>query len=44
MNIGIYVYEQVEVLDFAGPGKVFTTASRVHARQNPGVSLFDLYT
>ena len=43
MNIGIYVYDQVEVLDFSGPFEVFTTASRVYGRQNPGASLFDVY-
>ncbi len=43
MNIGIYIYDQAEVLDFAGPFEVFTTASRVHARQNPAASLFDVY-
>lgn len=34
--VGIYVFPEVEVLDFAGPYEVFTTASRVHARLNPG--------
>ena len=43
MNIGIYVYDQAEVLDFAGPFEVFTTASRVHGRQNLNVSLFDVF-
>lgn len=33
--IGIYIYDEVEVLDFAGPYEVFTTATRVHAKQNP---------
>jgi len=42
VNIGIYIYDNAEVLDFAGPFEVFTTASRVHARQNPGASLFDV--
>ncbi|MCG8524759.1 MAG: DJ-1/PfpI family protein [Opitutales bacterium] len=28
-NIGIYVYNQAEVLDFSGPFEVFSTASRV---------------
>lgn len=28
MNIGIYIYNQVEVLDFCGPFEVFCTASR----------------
>jgi transcriptional regulator GlxA family with amidase domain len=27
MNIGIYIYDQAEVLDFAGPFEVFSTAS-----------------
>jgi transcriptional regulator GlxA family with amidase domain len=29
MNIGIYIYEQAEVLDFSGPFEVFSTASRI---------------
>ncbi len=29
MNIGIYIYEKAEVLDFSGPFEVFSTASRV---------------
>ncbi len=28
-NIGIYIYDQAEVLDFSGPFEVFSTASRV---------------
>ncbi|GMQ46593.1 DJ-1/PfpI family protein [Vibrio sp. 10N] len=28
MNIGIYIYKDVEVLDFAGPFDVFSTANR----------------
>ncbi|OUR71480.1 glutamine amidotransferase [Arcobacter sp. 31_11_sub10_T18] len=28
MNIGIYIYEEAEVLDFSGPFEVFSTASR----------------
>ena len=35
MNIGIYIYEQAEVLDFAGPFEVFSTASRVCTDGNP---------
>ncbi len=31
MNIGIYIYEQAEVLDFAGPFEVFSTAKRLGA-------------
>ena len=35
MNIGIYIYDQAEVLDFSGPFEVFTTASRVCPTENP---------
>ena len=36
-NVGILVFNDVEVLDFAGPYEVFTTASRVYKReQQPG--------
>lgn len=34
-NVGIYLFPEIEVLDFAGPYEVFTTATRVAARQNP---------
>ncbi len=34
-QIGIYLFDQVEVLDFAGPYEVLTCASRVAARSNP---------
>ena len=34
-NVGIFVFNDVEVLDFAGPYEVFTTASRVFKRQQP---------
>ncbi len=36
LSVGIYVYDDVEVLDFAGPYEVFSTASRVVARTQPG--------
>lgn len=29
MNIGIYIYDDAEVLDFAGPHEVFSTAARL---------------
>ena len=35
-TIGIYLFPEIEVLDFAGPYEVFTTASRVAGRQSPG--------
>lgn len=34
-KIGLFVFDDVEVLDFAGPYEVFTTASRVFKCQNP---------
>lgn len=44
MNIGIYVYNEVEVLDFAGPYEVFTTAARVKARKDPTApKLFEVF-
>ncbi len=44
MNVGIYVYDEVEVLDFAGPYEVFTTAARVKARLEPNApKLFDVF-
>lgn len=35
MNIGIYIYDQAEVLDFSGPFEVFATASRVCSTGTP---------
>jgi transcriptional regulator GlxA family with amidase domain len=34
-TIGIFVFDDVEVLDFAGPYEVFTCAARVHAALAP---------
>jgi transcriptional regulator GlxA family with amidase domain len=34
-RVSILVFDDVEALDFAGPFEVFTTASRVWARQHP---------
>ncbi|RYY74357.1 MAG: DJ-1/PfpI family protein [Gammaproteobacteria bacterium] len=31
MNVGIYLYDNAEVLDFAGPFEVFSTANRLHS-------------
>lgn len=36
LNIGIFIYDQVEVLDFAGPYEVFSTASRVKLKMVSG--------
>jgi transcriptional regulator GlxA family with amidase domain len=35
MIIGIHVFDEVEVLDFAGPYEVLTTAARVQSRTQP---------
>lgn len=37
-HVAIYLFEDVEVLDFAGPYEVFTTASRVAKRLSPDAS------
>lgn len=40
MKIGIYIYDQAEVLDFAGPYEVFSTAARLTSlRSKPQVFL-----
>ncbi|MDI6747686.1 MAG: DJ-1/PfpI family protein [Rhodocyclaceae bacterium] len=31
-SVGIYVFDEIEVLDFAGPYEVFTTATRVNRK------------
>ena len=38
LRVGIYVYPEVEVLDFAGPYEVFSTASRVAGRLDPSAA------
>ncbi|MES2944689.1 MAG: DJ-1/PfpI family protein [Pseudomonadota bacterium] len=43
MLVSILVYDAVEALDFAGPYEVFTTASRMFGRKNPGIPpIFDV--
>jgi transcriptional regulator GlxA family with amidase domain len=45
INVGIYLYNEVEVLDFAGPFEVFSTATRVSARLSQGSDiLFEVFT
>jgi transcriptional regulator GlxA family with amidase domain len=45
INIGIYVFDDVEVLDFAGPYEVFTTAARMHLRNSlDDRALFTVFT
>lgn len=36
MTVGIYLFDEIEVLDFSGPFEVFTTSSRVKSRLEPG--------
>ena len=44
-NIAIYVYDNVEVLDFAGPYEVFTCASRVNSRDShTSTPVFQVFT
>jgi transcriptional regulator GlxA family with amidase domain len=44
-NVGIYVFDDVEVLDFAGPFEVFSAASRVFRRAQPGAEPpFEVFT
>ena len=44
MNIGIYIYNEVEVLDFSGPFEVFTTAARVYTKMKPNApKLFEVF-
>ena len=45
VKVGIFVFPDVEVLDFAGPYEVFTTAARVSLRQNPAAGRpFEVFT
>jgi transcriptional regulator GlxA family with amidase domain len=45
LAVAIYVFPEVEVLDFAGPYEVFTTASRVHRKKAlPGPEPFKVFT
>jgi transcriptional regulator GlxA family with amidase domain len=34
VSVAIYVFPELEMLDFAGPYEVFATASRVHKNLN----------
>lgn len=35
INIGIYIYDRAEVLDFSGPFEVFSTATRMCENDTP---------
>ncbi|AVR40192.1 transcriptional regulator, AraC family [Klebsiella quasipneumoniae] len=41
IQVGIYIFDNVEVLDFAGPYEVFTCATRVNRGDTP---LFNVFT
>jgi transcriptional regulator GlxA family with amidase domain len=44
-NVGIYIFDEVEVLDLGGPFEVFSTASRMKARLQPGAARpFEVFT
>lgn len=44
-RVGLYLFPQVEILDFAGPYEVFTAASRVYSREHPdGAAPFEVVT
>jgi len=45
INTGIFIYNDVEVLDFAGPFEVFSTAARVKSRQTKELlPFFNVFT
>lgn len=45
ISVGIFVFDEVEVLDFAGPYEVFTTASRVRRRSDASTPIpFKVFT
>lgn len=44
-SVGIYLFDDIEVLDFAGPFEVFSTASRVKSRLEPNTPKpFEVFT
>jgi transcriptional regulator GlxA family with amidase domain len=44
-TVAIYIFDDVEVLDFAGPYEVFTTATRMYAREHRGSDpVFSVFT
>lgn len=44
-TVGIYLFDDIEVLDFAGPFEIFSTASRVKARLVPDTPKpFEVFT
>ena len=43
-GVGIFIFDDVEVLDFAGPFEVFSTAARVAARDGASPEPFRVFT
>jgi transcriptional regulator GlxA family with amidase domain len=44
-NVGIFIFDEIEVLDLGGPFEVFSTASRMKARLQPGAAKpFEVFT
>jgi transcriptional regulator GlxA family with amidase domain len=44
-NVGIYIFDEIEVLDLGGPFEVFSTASRMKSRLQPGAeNPFEVFT
>jgi transcriptional regulator GlxA family with amidase domain len=44
-NVGIYIFDEIEVLDLGGPFEVFSTASRMKSRLQPGAEKpFEIFT
>jgi transcriptional regulator GlxA family with amidase domain len=44
-NVGIYLFDEIEVLDFGGPFEVFSTASRMKSRMDLGSAKpFEVFT
>jgi transcriptional regulator GlxA family with amidase domain len=45
MNVGIYVFDEIEVLDLGGPFEVFSTATRMKARAlKDSAKAFEVFT
>ena len=45
MNVGIYVFDEIEVLDLGGPFEVFSTATRMKARAlKDSAKTFEVFT
>jgi transcriptional regulator GlxA family with amidase domain len=42
LRVYVLLFDQVEVLDFAGPYEVFTAANRMHQRMHPQTSKFEV--